>query len=69
MARILNGSDASVDTKMQNDITQWLTKNAAVQKKYAELAPENRITKTTWFIRKHDECSSSAGMRQMGVAD
>ena len=49
------GTDASVDTKTQAEITSWLIKNAATRQKYSETAPENRITKTTWFIRKHDE--------------
>ncbi|MGV0963515.1 MAG: diheme cytochrome c [Polynucleobacter sp.] len=49
------GTDASVDAKTQAEITGWLIKNAATRQKYSETAPENRITKTTWFIRKHDE--------------
>ena len=49
------GTDASVDAKTQTEITSWLIKNAATRQKYSETAPENRITKTTWFIRKHDE--------------
>ena len=49
------GTDASLDAKAQAEITQWLLKNAATREKYSALAPENRITKTSWFIRKHDE--------------
>ena len=49
------GTDASLDAKAQAEITQWLIKNAATREKYAAFAPENRITKTAWFIRKHDE--------------
>ena len=49
------GTDASVDAKTQTEITSWLIKNAATRQKYSETAPENRITKTSWFIRKHDE--------------
>ena len=49
------GTDASVDAKTQTEISNWLIKNAATRQKYSETAPENRITKTTWFIRKHDE--------------
>jgi nitrate/TMAO reductase-like tetraheme cytochrome c subunit len=51
------GTDASLDAKTQAEITQWLIKNAATREKYAAFAPENRITKTAWFIRKHDEVS------------
>jgi cytochrome c553 len=49
------GTDASLDAKTQTEITQWLIKNAATRAKYSAFAPENRITKTAWFIRKHDE--------------
>jgi mono/diheme cytochrome c family protein len=49
------GADASLDAKTQAEITQWLVNNAASKKKYSAFAPENRITKTTWFIRQHDE--------------
>jgi nitrate/TMAO reductase-like tetraheme cytochrome c subunit len=49
------GADASLDAKAQSEITQWLIKNAATREKYSAFAPENRITKTAWFIRKHDE--------------
>ena len=49
------GTDASVDAKTQAEITNWLIKNAATRQKYSETAPGNRITKTSWFIRKHDE--------------
>ena len=49
------GTDASLDPKTQTELTNWLVKNATTRQKYSETAPENRITKTSWFIRKHDE--------------
>ena len=49
------GTDASLDAKDQKEISVWLQKNAATKQKYNEVAPDNRITKTSWFIRKHDE--------------
>ncbi|QWE01487.1 diheme cytochrome c [Polynucleobacter sp. JS-Mosq-20-D10] len=57
------GTDASLDSKTQNDITIWLLKNATTRQKYSETAPENRITKTSWFIRKHDEVRSEVWKR------
>ena len=57
------GTDASVDPKTQTEITTWLLKNAASRQKYTETAPENRITKTSWFIRKHDEVKSEVWKR------
>jgi mono/diheme cytochrome c family protein len=57
------GTDASLDPKTQTEITQWLMKNAATKEKYSALAPENRITKTSWFIRKHDEVRADVWKR------
>jgi len=57
------GTDASVDAKTQTEITQWLMKNAATRQKYSELAPDNRITKTSWFSRKHDEVRADVWKR------
>jgi hypothetical protein len=57
------GTDASIDQKDQLEITNWLKRNAATRQKYSELAPENRITKTSWFIRKHDEIRADVWKR------
>jgi hypothetical protein len=48
-------TDASLDEKEKTQISNWLRKNSATRQKYKEIAPNNRITKTSWFIRKHDE--------------
>ena len=57
------GTDASLDAKTQTEITQWLMKNAATREKYAAFAPENRITKTAWFMREHDEIRAEVWKR------
>ena len=57
------GTDASLDAKTESEITQWLLKNAATKQKYAAFAQENRITKTAWFIRKHDEVRAEVWKR------
>ena len=57
------GTDASLDPKTQTELTNWLVKNATTRQKYSETAPENRITKTSWFIRKHDEVRADAWKR------
>lgn len=57
------GTDAGIDQKDQLEITNWLKRNAATRQKYSELAPENRITKTSWFIRKHDEIRADVWKR------
>lgn len=57
------GSDASLDQKTHTEITQWLINNAATQKKYSALAPDNRITKSSWFIHEHDEVKAEVWKR------
>ena len=57
------GTDASIDEKERTELTNWLRNNAATRQKYAELAPDNRITKTSWFIRKHDEIRADVWKR------
>jgi cytochrome c553 len=58
------GTDASIDANAQSEITQWLVKNAAVRQKYSALAPGNRITKSAWFIREHDEVRADVWKRE-----
>jgi hypothetical protein len=57
------GTDASLDIKTQNEITQWLIKNAATRQKYSALAPENRATQSAWFIREHREINAEVWTR------
>lgn len=57
------GADANVDVKAKAEITQWLIKNAATNQRYSVLAPDNRITKSSWFIRKHDEVIAAVWTR------
>jgi hypothetical protein len=58
------GTDASIDANAQSEITQWLVKNAAIRQKYSALAPGNRITKSAWFIREHDEVRADVWKRE-----
>ncbi len=60
------GVDASMDDKDQKEISNWLKENAATRQKYSEIAPDNRITKTTWFLRKHSEITPEIWKR-LGV--
>lgn len=57
------GTDASLDTKTRTEITNWLVKYAATQKKYATMAPDNRMTKSSWFVKEHDEISAATWKR------
>ena len=47
------GTDASPNSKIREELTAWLIKNAGIGKQFSETAPENRITKTAWFIHEH----------------
>lgn len=47
------GADASVDTATQKDLSAWLTANRS--KRAAGRPPEDRITRSDWFIREHRE--------------
>ena len=57
------GTDASLDSKTQVEITKWLVKNAATKQKYSGTAPDNRITKSYWFISEHDEVKADVWKR------
>jgi len=57
------GSDASLDAASVSELNRWLVLNAGVGKRARELPPEDRITRSTWFIREHDEISSATWKR------
>lgn len=47
------GSDASLDAKTVAEIGQWLQTHAGTYKRVAEEPPQDRLTKSAWFERKH----------------
>lgn len=49
------GTDASLDAKSLAEISGWLDGHAGAYKRVSEMPPEDRITKSAWFIRKHNE--------------
>jgi hypothetical protein len=59
--RILNnltrhyGADASLDPASLKDLSVWLDAKAGTYKGVREQPPEDRITRSAWFARKHDE--------------
>lgn len=57
------GTDASLDDATQKQIGAWLAANAGTYKRVREEPPQDRITKSAWFIRKHDEVPASAWTR------
>lgn len=47
------GSDASLDAATTAQINAWLLANAGSYKRVREEPPQDRITRTVWFERKH----------------
>lgn len=52
------GVDASLDSKTQREISAWLLANAASSARLAVASLDFRITRSEWFIRKHDWSAS-----------
>ena len=48
------GVDASLDASSQQKISQWLMNNAATGKRNSQEPPNDRITQSEWFLRKHN---------------
>lgn len=57
------GSDASLDTATAAAVSDWLGSHAGTYKRVSEAPPENRITRTRWFIKKHDEVPAATWAR------
>lgn len=57
------GTDASLDEASNREINAWLKANAGTGRRGSDEAPQDRITKTNWFVRQHDEVSSSTWKR------
>lgn len=49
------GSDASVDAATLKELDTWLAANAGGGRRSAEPPPQDRITRSQWFIREHRE--------------
>lgn len=47
------GTDASLDTATVRQINAWLQANAGTYKRVREQPPQDRITQSVWFERKH----------------
>jgi mono/diheme cytochrome c family protein len=49
------GTDASLDDATLRELSAWLKANAGTYKRVSEEPPQDRITKSAWFLRKHRE--------------
>lgn len=57
------GTDASLDPATTKTLSNWLLANAGSDRRAREAPPENRITRSAWFIREHDEVSPAISKR------
>ena len=57
------GTDASVDPATAKELASWLTANAATYKRVREQPPQDRITRSAWFERKHRELDAAVWQR------
>ena len=48
------GTDASLDEASVREITGWLKANSGTYKRVSEEPPQDRITKSAWFLREHN---------------
>ena len=47
------GADASLDEATTREIGAWLMTQAGTYKRVSEEPPQDRITKSAWFLQKH----------------
>ena len=61
MNRLSNhfGTDASLDPTTGKEITVWLAAHAGTRKGAQQEPPDDRITRSAWFSRKHHEMSAA----------
>lgn len=68
-SRILNnlphhfGVDASLDDASRKEIADWVGAHAGSYKRVKEEPPQDRITRTAWFTRQHDEVPAATFKR------
>jgi cytochrome c553 len=53
------GTDASLDPEVAKELSTWLSANAATGRRAADAPPEDRITRSAWFKRQHDEVAAA----------
>jgi hypothetical protein len=53
------GTDASLDAPTLRELAGWLAANAGTSRRGSEQPPQDRITRSAWFLRKHDEVAAA----------
>ena len=49
------GTDASLDANSAREISTWLNQHAGTYKRVTESPPQDRMTRSSWFLSKHNE--------------
>jgi Dihaem cytochrome c len=57
------GVDASLDPATLAQLTPWLLAHAGTVRRIAENPPEDRISRSPWFVRKHHEIAADTWKR------
>ena len=57
------GTDASLDARSAQQLATWLAANAATGRRAGEVPPQDRITRTAWFVREHHEVTAATWQR------
>lgn len=57
------GTDASLEPAQVQQIAAWLKANAGTYKRVREEPPEDRITRSAWFVREHREVEAAVWKR------
>lgn len=53
------GTDASLDAATAKELSAWLAANGGTYKRVLEQPPEERITKSLWFVNKHRQVAAA----------
>ena len=57
------GSDASLDPASVKTLAAWLSSHAGESRRTRTPPPEDRITKSAWFVHEHDEIDPAVWRR------
>jgi Dihaem cytochrome c len=57
------GTDASLDAATAQAIGSWLAANAGTSRRARGEPPQDRITRSAWFVREHDELAPTIWQR------
>lgn len=57
------GTDVSLDSAAVKELSTWLSANAATSRSPRDAPPEDRITRSAWFIHQHDEVPAATWKR------